>query len=248
MSRKALYDEIGVGYAGHRQPDPRIAAQLMDALGNARSVVNVGAGAGSYEPRDRRVFAVEPSGEMIRQRPAGSAPAVRGSALPLPFDDDAFDAALAVLTIHHWPDPAAGLGELARVAKRVVLLTFDTAAKSFWLVSDYFPAIGELDRRNMPPIDRVREALVGASVRPLPVPHDCVDGFLGAYWRRPHAYLDGRVRAAISSFALIDGVDEGVARLRRDLEDGTWERRNGALLDEPELDIGYRIVVAETGA
>jgi SAM-dependent methyltransferase len=240
-----LYDEIGLGYAHYRRPDPRIGAAILGALGDAASVVNVGAGAGSYEPSDRAVVAVEPSLEMIRQRRVRSAPVVQGSATDLPFRDDSFDAALAVLTVHHWPDPVRGLAELARVARgRVVVVTFDPTASNFWLVDDYFPAIGEIDRRSMPSVGELRAVLGEIDVRPLPVPHDCTDGFLGAYWRRPHAYLDDGVRGAISAFSMIGEVETGVSRLRNDLESGAWERRHGDLLKQPELDLGYRLVIA----
>jgi SAM-dependent methyltransferase len=240
-----LYDEIGLGYGSYRRPDPRLADSILGALGDADTVVNVGAGAGSYEPSDRRVVAVEPSLAMIRQRRAGSAPVVQASATHLPFRDAAFAAALAVLTVHHWPDRVRGLAELARVARRrVVIVTYDPAASGFWLVDDYFPEIGEIDRRIMPPMEEIRGMLGDVEVRPLPVPHDCIDGFLGAYWRRPHAYLDAGVRGAISSFSMIGDVEPGLARLRGDLEDGTWERRHGHLLRRAEADLGYRLVVA----
>ncbi len=242
-----LYDRIGTGYGRFRRPDPRIAARIHHALGGARTVVNVGAGTGSYEP-DGGVVAVELSGTMIAQRPAGAAPAVQASALALPFRADAFDAALAVLTLHHWPEWRVGVAEMARVAReRVVILTFDADAESFWLVRDYFPAIRELDQRSMPPVAEVADALGGADVVPVPVPWDCIDGFLGGYWHRPQAYLDPDVRGAISAFGLIDGVEDGIARLRRDLEDGSWARRNAELEGREELDIGYRLVVAAHG-
>jgi len=239
-----LYDEIGIGYRGHRQPDPRIAAAIVAALGDADRVVNVGAGAGSYEPTDRPVVAVEPSLEMIRQRRPGGAPVLRASATHLPFRAGAFAAALAVLTVHHWPDRAGGLAELARVARRPVIVTWDPAAPPFWLTDDYFPRIVATDRQIFPPIDEYRAVLGEVDVRPIPIPHDCRDGFLGAYWRRPAAYLDPGVRRAISTFSKIGDVEPGLARLRRDLDDGTWQRRHGALLDRTELDLGYRLVVA----
>jgi SAM-dependent methyltransferase len=240
-----LYDRIGPGYTTHRRPDPRIAAAIVDALGPARSVLNVGAGAGSYEPTDRRVVAVEPSPEMIRQRPPGAAPVVQASATALPFRDGAFDATLAVLTVHHWPDRARGLAELRRAARdRAVILTWEPGAVPFWLVDDYFPELVALDRPIFEPIDALRRVLGPIEVRPVPVPHDCVDGFLGAYWRRPEAYLDPAVRGAISTFTKIDDSEPGVARLRRDLEDGTWRRRHGALLGRESLDLGYRLIIA----
>lgn len=240
-----LYDRIGTGYARFRRPDPRIAARINGALAGARPVVNVGAGAGSYEP-DAGVVAVEPSAAMIAQRPADAAPAVRASALALPFRRDSFDAALAVLTIHHWPDWRAGVAELVRVAReRVVILTFDAEAESFWLMRDYVPGIAALDRRWMPPVAELARALGGAEVAPVPVPWDCTDGFLGAYWRRPRAYLDADVRGAISAFAQVADVEDRLERLRRDLDDGTWARRNADLADREELDIGYRLIVAD---
>ena len=240
-----LYDQIGVGYTAHRQPDPRIAAAIVDALGPARSVLNVGAGAGSYEPVDRRILAVEPSPEMIRQRAPGSAPAVQASATALPFRDGAFDATLAVLTVHHWPDRPQGLAELRRVARdRAVILTWEPDAAPFWLVEDYFPGLAALDRAIFEPLDALRSLLGPIEVRPVPIPHDCVDGFLGAYWRRPEAYLDAAVRSAMSAFSKLADAEPGLARLRQDPADGTWQRRNAALLGRPALDLGYRLVIA----
>jgi SAM-dependent methyltransferase len=240
-----LYDKIGIDYRSYRRPDPRLASAILRALGEAHTVVNVGAGTGSYEPTDRSIVAVEPSLAMIRQRPAGSAPVVQASAMHLPFRDATFAAALAVLTVHHWPDRARGLAELARVARhRLVIVTCDPATSGFWLVEDYFPEIGAIDRRILPSIEELRGVLGDLDVRPLPVPHDCTDGFLGAYWRRPHAYLDEGVRSAMSTFSKLSHVDSGLARLRRDLEDGTWARRYAYLLLQSELDLGYRLVMA----
>lgn len=242
------YEAIGVGYARYRRPDARIAAAIEAALGEAATVVNVGAGAGSYEPAARRVVAVEPALTMIRQRPEGSAPVVQASATHLPFRDGAFGAALAILTVHHWPDRGRGLGELARVAReRVVIMTWNPAVTRFWLLEDYFPEIAELDGRIFPTLEELGRALGRIEVRPLPVPHDCSDGFLGAYWRRPQAYLDAGVRGAISTFAKLPDVDAGLRRLRADLDDGTWARRHGHLMRRTELDLGYRLVIAERG-
>jgi SAM-dependent methyltransferase len=246
MSR--IYDEIGVGYSSTRRPDPRIAATIERALGDAASIVNVGAGAGSYEPSDRKVFAVEPSATMLSQRPEGSAPAVRAEAERLPLLDGAVDAALAILTIHHWSDPAGGLAELRRVARRrVVILTWDREIfERFWLVRDYLPCIRDFDRPRAVEIDHVLSALGGGEVITLPIPHDCVDGFLGAFWRRPAAYLDSAVRAAISAFAALPAgaSDEGLRRLENDVRDGAWEEQHRDLLDLQELDLGYRLIVA----
>ena len=171
------YDAIGTGYSRYRLPDARIAAHLSAAFGDAESVLNVGAGTGSYEPTGRRVVAVEPSATMIAQRPAGSAPVVQASAESLPFADGEFDAAMAVLTVHHWSDWRRGLAEMTRVARSVVLLTWDPAHEGFWLTQDYVPGILALDQRIFPPLDALASALGGADVRPVPIPHDCTDGF-----------------------------------------------------------------------
>ncbi|WP_281260022.1 class I SAM-dependent methyltransferase [Hasllibacter halocynthiae] len=205
--------------------------------------MNVGAGAGSYEPAGRDVTAVEPSATMIAQRPEGAAPCVQAFAEALPFEDGAFDAAMAVLTVHHWSDPAKGLAEMRRVATRpLVLLTADPAFRGHWL-HEYFPELVALDDRVMPPLDWLGHALGGARIEAVPVPHDCIDGFLHANWRRPEAYLDPAVRAASSGLATTDTA-EGVERLARDLSNGTWERRFGHLRSRAELDCGYRLVVA----
>jgi SAM-dependent methyltransferase len=246
-----LYDAIGADYRARRRPDPRLASAILRALEGTETVVNVGAGAGSYEPVDRFVVAVEPAMTMIRQRRAGSAPVVQAVAAALPFRDDGFAAALAILTVHHWSDWRRGLDELGRVSRlRVVVVTWDPSASGFWLVDDYFPEIVDIDRRLFPTMEDFRRVLGHVEVRTLPIPHDCFDGFLGAYWRRPHAYLDAGVRRAISTFAKLHDVGgdlEGLARLRRDLEDGTWARRHGDVLDRAEADLGYRIVIAAKG-
>ncbi|HEX4070737.1 MAG TPA: class I SAM-dependent methyltransferase [Planctomycetaceae bacterium] len=245
----ALYDKIGRNYADLRRPDRRIAAVIDVALGDAASVVNVGAGAGSYEPAGRTVLAVEPSAVMIRQRPAGAAACLCGSAESLPVETACVDAAMAVLTLHHWTDAARGLAEMVRVArKRVVLLTWVPDAEPYWLTQDYFPEIAETDRRlfpTTPGLKAMLERLIGpVEVQPVPVPHDCTDGFLCAYWRRPESYLNAEVRSAISSFAKLD-AEPGVAKLRRDLESGHWAERNRRLLQLDTLDVGYRIVRCE---
>jgi SAM-dependent methyltransferase len=242
-----IYEAIGEGYARRRQPDPRIGAVILAALGDARSLVNVGAGAGSYEPSDRSVQAVEPSPKMIAQRPPGAAPCVQASAEALPFEADTFDAAMAVLTIHHWSDWRAGLREMKRVARRrVVLLTFDVEASDFWLTRDYFPALAELDRRIMPRLNAMADELGTFASTVVPVPHDCVDGFLGAYWRRPEVYLDPIARASMSSFSMIDAAD-GLERLTRDVESGAWRERYASLLERDALDVGYRLLVWNLG-
>ncbi len=245
-SHPRIYDAIGVGYARLRRPDPRIAAHIERALVGARTVVNVGAGAGSYEPDDREVVAVEPSAAMIAQRAPGVV--VRGVGEALPFRDGAFDAALAILTIHHWLDPAAGLQELRRAAGRVVVFGFEPAAtRNFWLVRDYVPAAAAFDDDYAPTVDMVCDALGTASVASVPIPHDCTDGFLAAYWRRPERYLDDSVRASISTLArcVPADVEPGLERLRRDLASGAWAERYADLLDREEADFGYRLIVRE---
>ena len=248
MSVPDLYDSIGRSYAERRRPDPRIAAQINDAIGAAQRVVNVGAGAGSYEPADRNVVAVEPSTVMIGQRQAGSAPVVRATAEALPFADEVFDAALAVLTVHHWSDKAGGLAEMRRVARKCVVLCFDLALEQqLWLVREYFPEIATLDYgRALSPED-IADNIRATRIDVVPVPWDCIDGFLGAYWRRPDAYLDVAVRASISGLAQLDQsiVDRGIARLQADLDSGDWSRRHADLLARDELDLGYRLVVSE---
>jgi SAM-dependent methyltransferase len=246
-----VYDQIGRGYATTRRPDPRIAAVIGAALGDARTVVNVGAGAGAYEPTDRAVVAVEPSGTMVAQRPPNAAPCIQGIAEQLPFRDRSFDASLAILTIHHWTDQAAGLRELRRVAHgRVVLLTWDPGSiGDFWLTAEYFPEIIDLDVPRFPPVPALAATLGPIRATPVPVPHDCRDGFLGAFWRRPESYLDPAVRRGISAFAQIPPEAErrGIARLAEDLRSGRWEAHHGALRGRDSLDIGYRLVVAEVG-
>lgn len=240
----AVYDRIGVGYADLRRPDPRIAAIVHAALGDARSVINVGAGSGSYEPVDRAVVAVEPSEVMLAQRAGGLA--VRAVAEALPFADGAFDAGLAVLTTHHWTDPARGLDELARVSGRQVVLTWDQArvASEFWFVRDYLPEAVEREA-GLAALDAVVGHWPAAQVLPVPVPHDCTDGFFAAYWRRPQAYLVPAVRAAISACALLDQavVERAVRQLAADLDSGAWERRYADLMGREALDVGYRLVV-----
>jgi SAM-dependent methyltransferase len=243
-----LYDTIGQGYRRFRRPDSRIRAAIERALGDAASVTNVGAGAGSYEPGDRKLVAVEPSLTLIRQRGRDAAPVVRAVASALPFRDASFDAALAVLTIHHWAERERGLAELARTARRrVVLLTHDPSADTFWL-EDYFPELFRAVRRSMPSLEELARVLGRSAVFDVPIPRDCSDGFLGAYWCRPEAYLDADRRGAISLFAERTPVElaAGLARLRSDLASGEWERRNAALRARDQLDLGYRLVVAET--
>jgi len=238
-----LYDTIGLNYVDLRKPDRRIAEKIDLALGDAIEVLNVGAGAGSYEPENRKITAIEPSIEMIKQRSNSDAIIVQGSAEDLPFDDDAFDASMAVLTLHHWSDKGAGIREMQRVTNGpIVFLTFDPCAKWFWL-ADYFPALEELDKLQMPQIEKFGEWFKEPKVEVIPIPSDCTDGFLAAYWKRPEAYLDKRVRAAMSSFSAIGDVSVGIAKLTADIKSGEWQRCYGHLLELNELDCGYRLIV-----
>ena len=242
---QAQYDRIGRQYTSTRRADPRIAATILDALGDADSVVNVGAGAGAYEPSGRALVAVEPSWQMIRQR-SGDSLVVQASAEALPFPTGTFDAALAVLTLHHWADWRSGLEEMRRVADRLVIFTIEPReVGSFWLTESYFPEIVGLDRGRCPAVAEVVEYLGNCNVDHIAIPHDCVDGFLAAFWRRPEAYLDPGVRAGMSGFALLeqDVVDRGVARLKSDLDSGDWERRFGHIRSLDALDVCYRLLV-----
>ncbi len=244
-SRTVLrYDRIGPGYARERRADPRIAAALDRALGDARTVVNVGAGAGSYEPDDREVLAVEPSAEMRAQRSSDAAPCIGAFAERLPLADASFDAALAVYSDFHWDDPSKGIAELVRVSReRVVLLTVDrSVAERYWLTRDYFAAGNDLFRD----LEGVTSALPGdCEVTAIPIPHDCCDGFVHAFWRRPRALLDERVRATMAMFDRLGeaAVDEGLARLRADLDSGAWRAHNRELGRLEALDLGHRLVV-----
>jgi SAM-dependent methyltransferase len=246
--RRVDYERHGRGYARGRRADPRIAAQIHAALGDAATVVNVGAGAGSYEPTDRWVLAVEPSARMRAQRPPGAAPAIAARAESLPLDDDAVDAAMACATIHHWEPPAAGLAELRRVARgRVVVFTFDLEAHPEW-IKDYLEPALRIERPRVPSIEAVAAGLGGRTfVERVQTPADCVDGFVEAFWNRPEAFLDPGVRASQSSWSLLGpGVEQGIVdRLRADLESGAWDAAHGHLRQADSLDGSLRLVISE---
>ena len=242
----ALYDSIGATYSVTRCTEPRIAAQVWAALGDARTVLNVGAGTGSYEPPDRDVVAVEPSAVMRAQRPADAAPCMASTAERLPFADGSFDAAMAFATVHHWPDPIAGLREMQRVARRVVVFTCDTTEESwrrrFWLTRDYLPEV----KASRVGLATELARAIGARVEPVLVPWDCADGFFEAYWRRPEAYLDERVRRGISVWTSVGQAAEqrAVRSLRDDLASGRWAERNGELLGLEAAELGLRLLIA----
>jgi SAM-dependent methyltransferase len=239
------YDRIGLGYRAHRRADPRIAAQIHRAVGDAQRVVNVGAGAGSYEPTDRPVIAVEPSAVMLAQRPDGSPPAARAVAEALPFPDGSFDAALALMTLHHWTDQDRGLAELARVAPKRVLFTYDVAIHdAVWIIRDYLPAAANGPGSRA--IDEICGVLGQTRVEVVPVPADCTDGFVTAYWAQPERYLDPAVRASMSILARLpeSALAPGLARLDADLKSGRWHDRYGHLTEQPEIDGGLRLVIS----
>ncbi|SDH14334.1 class I SAM-dependent methyltransferase [Nonomuraea jiangxiensis] len=241
------YDRHGHGYAQQRRTDPRIAARVEAALGQARTVINVGAGAGSYEPEDRHVVAVEPSAAMRAQRPRHLAPAVDATAERLPFDDDSFDAAMATVTVHQWGDTERGLRELRRVSRGpVVVLTFDGDALDLLWLAEYAPELIVAERRRYPPIELIASLIGGhAEVVPVPIPIDCVDGFTEAYYARPERFLDPRVRASQSAWGFVDDAAEAraVDSLRRDLDSGDWDRRHGHLREQPEFVGSLRLVI-----
>jgi SAM-dependent methyltransferase len=248
MSSGQLYDSIGATYTVTRRTEPRIAARLWAALGDARRVLNVGAGTGSYEPPGRAVTAVEPSALMRAQRPAGAAPCVSAAAESLPFEDQSFDAAMAVSTVHHWPDPIAGLREMRRVARRVVVFTHDSSdtgwRRRFWLTRDYLPEVADL-LVGRPSLTELARA-IGARIEPVLIPWDCADGFFEAYWRRPEAYLDERIRRGISVWARVgpEAEQRAVRGLRNDLASGRWAERNRDLLDLDAAELGLRLLIA----
>jgi SAM-dependent methyltransferase len=244
----ALYDELGRTYSATRHADARIAAIIAAALGDCLTVVNIGAGTGSYEPV-QTVAAIEPSPVMIAQRRAGAAPALQAAAEQIPLARDCVDAALAVLTIHHWTDLAAGLAEMRRIARRrLVFLTWDpdVIGEAFWLLAEYLPEARAADAALAVPMHRLAALLDQPVIEPVPVPHDCTDGFGAAFWRRPDAYLDPTVQAGMSLFAKTDQalLRPGLARLAADLASGRWHDEHADLLDLDELDLGYRLVTA----
>jgi SAM-dependent methyltransferase len=249
----ARYDRIGAGYSATRREDPRIAALIHEALGDARTVVNVGAGSGSYEPRDREVTPVEPSEVMIAQRDPGRPRAIRSGAYPLPFPDQSFDAAMAVLTVHHWDaDQERGVRELRRVARGpVVILTFDLEVSAhMWLVANYIPEIAELDRRTCPPPETIAAWLGGETeIRVVPISRDTPDWSLGSFWAHPERVLDAEARAGVSGFARMPSeiVNRVVEAVGRDLRDGTWDERHGHLRSLEEYDAGMRLIVSRPG-
>lgn len=244
------YDKHGQTYSGHRRTDPRIAAYVHEALGNAKTVLNLGAGAGSYEPGDRYVIAVEPSFVMRSQRQKNNkVPAVIGTADVLPFDDQSFDASMAMVTVHHWPDMKKGLRELRRVTKGpVLIMSFDPdALNDFWNAA-YFPELIEVERLRYPKIDFIVEALGGnCEVKSIPVPFDCSDGFQEAFYGRPEAFLEKEIRKSQSAWGFLpDGVEDRIVKsLADDLASGAWDKKYGHYRTQPSFTCALRLVIAK---
>ena len=237
------YDRLAEHYRNHRRPDPRIAARIQFHIEGARRVLNVGAGIGSYEPDDCEVVAIEPSHEMLMKRENATAALAQGVAEALPFGDDVFDVAMGILTIHHWSDTVLGLREMVRVSRdKVILFTWIGYGHDFWL-EDYIPEIAGVDYELFPSLAELDQILGGISVETIELPYDCSDGFMCAYWRRPEAYLDPEVRKAISTFSRVSGIQEGLAKLRKDIDSGLWAKTHKHLLEKESLDLGYRLVV-----
>lgn len=249
-SHPQAYDTIGRGYRRRRYPDARIAERIHRALGDAKTVCNVGAGTGSYEPNNKEVIAVEPSRTMIGQRTSTNA-VICALAEALPFPDEAFDATMAVLSVHHWRNPVQGLAEMRRVSKRQVIFTFDPERQGdLWLVSAYLPEILEFERNRALPIAEIIACLEADHVEPVAIPWDCTDGFQAAYWRRPSEYLNPEVQATISTLAQLPAqvVARAMDQLSKDLANGNWSARYATLLQHDEMDFGYRLIVAHGNA
>lgn len=238
-----IYDKIGETYNRERWPDPRIEEKIHRKLLGIRSVLNIGAGTGSYEPKDKIVIGLDPSMVMLKSRLPGAAPCVMGGAEALPFKTSAFECSMVILTMHHWSDWKKGIQEALRICKyRLVIVTWDPGHAGFWLTQDYLREIKKVDSAKFPKMEDLRAALGNISIEPVLIPGDCKDGFMGAYWQRPEAYLDESKRKSISSLALNSSVP-GLEKLRRDISSGEWEKKYGYLRNESELDIGYRLIV-----
>lgn len=241
----AIYDHIGTTYSVTRCTDPKIASQLYPELRGATRIVNIGAGTGSYELEQMDLVAVEPSAKMIAQRKPGAYPVEQAFVEKLPFENDYFSHAMTVLSMHHWENRVRGFSEINRVAtEKFVAITWDPHSEPFWLTRDYFPEIHTMDREIFPDLDELNTYFDDVNVRPLPIPSDCQDGLLAAFWQRPHAYLSSTVRNSMSPFAKIKQLADGLRRLEDDLASGAWAAKNRAILGLSALDVGYRLVTA----
>ena len=242
------YDQLTEQYRNHRKPDSRIAARINSHTKGAKQVLNVGSGIGSYEPENCYIVSVEPSREMNTQRKNSNAVLIQGVAENLPFRENAFDISMAILTIHHWSDIESGLKEMVRVSrKRLILFTWIGYGNDFWL-ENYIQEIRDVDYKLFPSLEKLEMILRNISVETIDIPYDCSDGFMGAYWRRPEAYLDPNVRRAISTFSRLPNIQESLDRLQDDIYSGAWSQKHGHLLEKESLDLGYRLVVCETSS
>ena len=243
---KELYDDIGINYSSGRKTDPNIAAQIHPELKGSGSILNIGAGSGSYEPQSVNLTAIEPSNEMIKQRAPGSYPVCRAKAEYLPFADNAFSHSITILSMHHWKNRIQALAEIKRVTvNRFITVTWDPADNLFWLTRDYFPEIYSIDRKIFPKISEFYDLFENVTVKALLIPAECRDGFMAAYWRKPHAYLDKQVRDGISTFHKISNLDNGLHKLEQDLKDGRWLQKYAELLKLEFIDVGYKIIVID---
>ena len=241
------YDKIGISYSKNRKTEPRIESQIVNHLFGAKKVLNLGAGAGSYEPAGFDLIAVEPSKKMIDQRKNNAYPIVQGVAEELPFKDRSFSHTMTILSMHHWTDINQAFKEINRVTTdKFIALTWNPNSKPFWLTRDYFPEIYELDKTIFPGIDVFNKHFNNVEVLPLLIPEDCQDGFLAAYWKRPEAYLNQSIRQSISSFSKLNNVDMRLASLKRDIDNGIWAENNKDIINKKELDAGYIIVTGQT--
>ena len=244
---KPIYDDIGINYSVTRSTDPKIAQQLYAELEGATRIINIGAGTGSYEPENVVLVAVEPSSEMISQRKSGAYPIKQASAEKLPFEDNSFSHAMTVLSMHHWPDKPKAFSEINRVATdKFVAISWNPDSEPFWLTREYFPEIHEMDKAIFPTIDEIKEHFDDVQIRPLQIPHDCQDGFFAAFWKRPHAYLNPKVRQATSPFSKVSNLKEGLKMLENDLASGAWEKKNRELLNASSISAGYVLISAKT--
>ena len=244
---EALYDRIGSNYAIGRRTDPIISSYIFQFLADSDSIVNIGAGAGSYEPSGKNLVAVEPSITMISQRSSGACQVKQAFAESLPFKDGSFSHSMTVLSMHHWSDRKSAFEEVKRVTtKRFIAVTWNPDSDPYWLTQEYFPEIHDIDRLLFPSLDELTSAFPGIRFYPLAIPADCVDGFTAAYWARPHAYLNLEVRSGMSTFNKIENLASGLEKLSMDLNSGCWENRNARLRPLDQLDVGYTVAVWDT--
>ena len=245
---EAIYNDIGVNYSLTRCTDPKIAEQLYSKLQGATRIINIGAGTGSYEPENIELVAVEPSSKMISQRKNGSHKVEQAFAESLPFENNSFSHAMTVNSIHHWKNRALAFDEINRVATdKFVAISWDPESHPFWLTRDYFPEIYEMDKCIFPEMEEFNEHFSDVFISPLKIPADCKDGLLGAFWNRPEAYLNDKVRQSTSPFAKIKNLAEGLRKLEDDIASGAWAKNNHAILNSTSLDVGYRLISARLG-